>query len=132
MHAMLTESFAHTRTVAGTSSLRGRIATRALLAVLAFLALPGCGTLYIAQAARGQWEVLRDRRPIAALMSDERTSTELRARLAAVTDARDFATQQLGLPDNKSYRSYADLKRTFVVWNVVAAPEFSVAPLHWC
>jgi predicted aminopeptidase len=94
--------------------------------------LPACGTLYIAQAAHGEWQVLRDRRPIATVMSDERTPPLLRARLAAVQDARNFASQKLGLPDNKSYRSYADLKRTFVVWNVVAVPEFSIEPMRWC
>jgi predicted aminopeptidase len=36
------------------------------------------------------------------------------------------------LPDNRSYRSYADLGRPYVVWNVVAAPEFSIEPLRWC
>jgi predicted aminopeptidase len=36
------------------------------------------------------------------------------------------------LPDNGSYRSYADVKRSYVVWNVVAAPEFSVEPKRWC
>src|ERR1700733_12376843 len=46
--------------------------------------------------------------------------------------AREFRSQQLGLPDNKSYRSYADIGRQFVVWNVVATPEFSVTPKRWC
>jgi predicted aminopeptidase len=112
--------------------MRGLCAVRAVLASLALALLPACGTMYIAQAAHGQWEVLRDRRPIAAVMSDAATPPSVRSRLAAVRDARDFASQKLGLPDNKSYRAYADLKRTFVVWNVVAVPEFSVKPLHWC
>jgi predicted aminopeptidase len=38
----------------------------------------------------------------------------------------------LGLPGNKSYRTYADLERDYVVWNVFAAPEFSLAPKNWC
>jgi predicted aminopeptidase len=52
--------------------------------------------------------------------------------LKEVTAIRDFATRELGLPDNGSYRSYADLGRPYVVWNVVAAPEFSVEPKEWC
>ncbi len=36
------------------------------------------------------------------------------------------------MPNNKSYTSYADLKREFVVWSVVATPEFSVEPREWC
>src|SRR4029077_14957604 len=39
---------------------------------------------------------------------------------------REFASRDLGLPDNSSFRSYADVGRQFVVWNVVAAPELSV------
>jgi predicted aminopeptidase len=49
-----------------------------------------------------------------------------------VRAARDFAVTELHLPDNRSYRTYADIKRPFVVWNVVATPEFSVEPKHWC
>jgi predicted aminopeptidase len=112
--------------------MRGLCSARVVLAGLALALLPGCGTMYIAQAARGQWEVLHDRRPIDAVMSDARTPAALRSRLAAVREARDFASQQLGLPDNKSYRSFADLKRSYVVWNVVATPEFSVEPVRWC
>jgi predicted aminopeptidase len=129
---MLTESFEKTCTAGVAPPTRGLVAVRALLAVLTLALLPACGTMYIAQAARGQWEVLHDRRPIDAVMSDAATPPELRSRLAAVRDARNFASQHLGLPDNKSYRTFADLKRRFVVWNVVATPEFSVEPARWC
>ena len=55
----------------------------------------------------------------------------LQARLEMVREARDFASRELGLPDNGSYRSYSVLNRPYVVWNVVAAPEFSVEPKRW-
>src|SRR6202041_2403996 len=60
------------------------------------------------------------------------TSPALRTQLEAVAAIRDFASHELGLPDNGSYRSYADVGRRYVVWNVVAAPEFSVDPKEWC
>lgn len=129
---MLTESFAEARLASSAPRVRRVIALRALIASLALALLSACGTLYIAQAAHGQWQVLHDRRPIATVMSDARTPQALRDRLAAVRDARDFASQKLSLPDNRSYRSYTDLGRTFVVWNVVAVPEFSTEPLRWC
>jgi predicted aminopeptidase len=72
------------------------------------------------------------RRPIERVISDPGTSPELKARLSVVEDARQFAVTELGLPDNRSYRSYSDLKRAYVVWNVVAAPRFSVSPRRWC
>ena len=72
------------------------------------------------------------RQPIEQVIADPHTSAQLRGRLEVVRAARRFASAELDLPDNQSYRSYADIGRPFVVWNVVAAPEFSVVPHHWC
>jgi predicted aminopeptidase len=97
------------------------------------LCLSGCGGVaYLAQAAHGQFQVMRARRPLTEVIADPASDARLRARLALVQDARDFASRELGLPDNRSYRTYSDLKRPYVVWNVVAAPQFSVQPLRWC
>jgi len=49
-----------------------------------------------------------------------------------VTDAREFSVTDLLLPDNDSYRSFADVERDYVVWNVFAAPEFSLVAKTWC
>jgi predicted aminopeptidase len=103
-----------------------------LLSLLLCGGIAGCGISYLAQAAQGQWRVMRARRPIDQVLADPATTAELKARLELVLDAREFASRQLALPDNRSYRSYADLHRPYVVWNVVAAPEFSIEPLHWC
>ncbi len=72
------------------------------------------------------------REPISGVIERRSTPPALRTQLQAVAAIRDFASQQLGLPDNGSYRSYADLGRAYVVWNVVAALEFSVDPKEWC
>ncbi len=105
---------------------------RIALIFLTVVTLPACGTLYVAQAARGQWQVMRARTPINEVIASDQTAPGLRDRLTEVRAARDFASSELGLPDNGSYRSYADLNRPYVVWNVVAAPEFSVSPQRWC
>jgi len=102
----------------------------ALLA--ACLCLNGCGTTYVAQAARGQLQILNSREPITEVLEDPKTPPDLKQRLEMVREARAFASRELGLPDNKSYTSYADLKREYVVWSVVATPEFSVNPHEWC
>ena len=106
--------------------------TRLLAMALIGATLPGCAIGYFAQAAQGQWRLMRARRPIQQVIADPGSSEELKARLRVVQDARNFAVSDLGLPDNRSYRSYSDLKRPYVVWNVVAAPEFSVQPQRWC
>ena len=72
------------------------------------------------------------REPISLMIDKTTTPAALRAQLEAVAAIRDFASRELGLPDNGSYRSYADVGRRYVVWNVVAAPEFSVEPKKWC
>ena len=106
--------------------------SRLLAVALVGAALPGCAIGYLAQAGHGQWQLMRARRPIPQVIADPASGEELKARLRVVQDARDFAVSDLGLPDNGSYRSYSDLKRAYVVWNVVAAPEFSVEPQRWC
>ncbi|MRT33125.1 aminopeptidase, partial [Xylella fastidiosa subsp. multiplex] len=45
---------------------------------------------------------------------------------------RRFASDELGLPDNPSYTAYADLPRAAAVWNVVAAPPYSLTLKSWC
>jgi predicted aminopeptidase len=100
--------------------------------VLALLALPGCGTVYVMQAANGEWQVMRARKPIDKVLKDPNTPRALRDTLTEVNAAREFASRELALPDNRSYRTYADVRRPYVVWNVVAAPEFSVHPKQWC
>jgi predicted aminopeptidase len=93
------------------------------------LALSGC---YYVHLATGQMEMNRRREPIAELVARDDTDAALRQRLEYASRARDFAVTELGLPDNGSYRSYADLGRPFATWNLFAAPEFSVKPQHWC
>jgi predicted aminopeptidase len=95
--------------------------------------LGGCSTTsYLVQAASGEYHVMHASEPIERVIEDPHTSSELRARLILVREARAFASDSLGLPQNKSYTSYADIERPYVVWNVVATPEFSVTPHHWC
>jgi predicted aminopeptidase len=123
---MLTETVAH-------GAARGAARRRRAVLIPALCALlSGCGTPYLMQAASGEWHVMRARVPIDQVIADPHTPQELRTRLELVRAARQFASNDLGLPDNKSYRTYADIRRPYVVWNVVATPEFSVVPHHWC
>jgi predicted aminopeptidase len=90
------------------------------------------GGCYLVQSVHGQLSLMSKREPISRVIEQPSTPPALRAQLEAVTAIRDFATRELGLPDNGSYRSYADVGRRYVVWNVVAAPEFSVDAKEWC
>ncbi|MEX0976012.1 MAG: aminopeptidase [Woeseia sp.] len=93
------------------------------------LFLQGC---YYVQAINGHREVMKSRTPIDEVLASPETTDELKDKLRVVQQARQFATDQLRLPDNDSYGSYADLQREYVVWNVFAAPEFSLNAKQWC
>jgi predicted aminopeptidase len=110
-----------------------RKAKHVLLALAVASLLVSCSSLnYYAQAAHGQFTLLSDARPIEEWLADHNTEPKLRLRLETARQMRTFAVQELGLPDNKSYRNYASLARPFVLWNVVAAPELSLKPVQWC
>lgn len=110
-----------------------RYASKTIIATGLALILSSCAELdYYSQALSGQWQLLNLRRPLKELMADPATSSELRKRLELAAAMRDFASAELSLPENGSYRSYADLRRPFVVWNVFAAPQLSLEPREWC
>ena len=108
-----------------------RIFTAILLA--AALLAAGCSNLsYYLQSVDGQMKLMQARQPIAQVLADPATPSALKSRLERVLTIRAFASSELNLPDNDSYRSYADLQRPFVVWNVFATEEFSIKPRQWC
>ncbi|MDH1560581.1 aminopeptidase [Pseudomonas sp. MDMC216] len=105
---------------------------RCAVPLLALL-LGGCSTLdYYAHLGQGQWQLLQARQPVERLLDDSATAPDLARRLTLSQQARDFASASLQLPENRSYRLYADLERPFVVWNVFATPEFSLDPELHC
>ena len=103
------------------------------LAAVGVLALGACAeTQYYWQSVSGHLQLMRSARPVEQWLEDASTPAQLKERLALTQRMRGFAVTELGLPDNPSYRRYADLQRRAVVWNVVAAPEFSLTLKTWC
>ena len=95
--------------------------------------MSGCANVgYYLQSVNGQLDLWRRQQPIEQLVNDPATPEALRRKLASVLEIRAFASRELGLPDNRSYRLYADLGRRFVVWAVFATQEFSIQPAQWC
>ena len=105
---------------------------RGAVLVLGFLAT-GCAQLgYLSQSVGGHLSLVAAARPVPDWLADPATPAPLRERLALSQRMRDFAVKELGLPDNASYRRYADLGRRAAVWNVVATPELSLQLKNWC
>ena len=106
---------------------------RCLLAIALIPLINGCSSAsYYSQLAGGQWQLLQAREPVSTVIADPQRPVVLREQLVKAQAARNFASQHLYLPDNQSYRLYADLKRPYVVWNVFATPEFSLTPVTHC
>ena len=93
----------------------------------------GCQTVhYYSQAIEGQCRILFKRQPISVIMANSDSPQGLRERLEFILKIREFAENELQLPVNNHYLSYVDVRRPFVLWNVFAAPEFSLTPKTWC
>jgi predicted aminopeptidase len=99
----------------------------ALAAVLTGCQSPG----YYAQAVRGHCQIWTRQERIEFLLAQPDTPPALAARLRLVRELTAFAARELDLPARGQYETYADTGRRFVVWNVHAAPEFSVEPKAW-
>ena len=98
---------------------------------LAAVVLAGCeGVGYYGQAVQGHLSLMASRQPIDVLLTDPAASS--RDQLALVLEIRDFATDALALPDNRSYRSVVPTTDDAVVWSVVATPRYSLEPRTWC
>jgi predicted aminopeptidase len=96
-------------------------------------ALIACSDLdYYLHTAGGHLQVMAERKPIPDLLTDQATPADLRKKLKEIAWIRHFASDRLNLPDNGSYQSYVELDRPYVLWNVVATPEFSLDALEWC
>ena len=105
----------------------------ALAASLAAVCLSGCADLgYYWQSVSGHLTLLNAARPVNDWLGDTQTPAPLKNRLLLAQRIRSFAVTDLQLPDNPSYHRYADLHRSAVVWNVVAAPEYSLTLKTWC
>jgi predicted aminopeptidase len=113
-------------------SRRRRLWLLAPALLLTVVAMSGCQSLsFYGQAVKGQYEIVTHEQKITKLLADPHTPAPLKARLELVERLRAFAAKDLQLPVDGHYEKYADLHRPFVVWNVEAAPEFSLEAKTW-
>jgi predicted aminopeptidase len=109
------------------------IAAVAGLAVAATVCLSGCANFgYYWQSVSGHLAIMGAARPVREVLAADGTTARVRDKLALSQRIRDYASKELKLPDNPSYRKYADLHRSAAVWNVTAAPVYSLELKTWC
>ena len=119
----------------GRGSRAGRVARRTMLGLalaLVVMVVSGCQTFtFYRQAIKGQYQIVSHEQKIEKLLGDPQTPPRLKDKLKLVQDMRAFARWDLKLPVDGHYEKYADVHRPFVVWNVEAAPEFSLKAKSW-
>ncbi|MBX3583392.1 MAG: aminopeptidase [Rhizobiaceae bacterium] len=106
---------------------------RLILAAVLVSGIAGCtGVAYYAQSLEGHVKIMTARQSVARLLDDPSAPEALRAQMRDAQAIRQFAVDELALPDNRSYRSYVDVGHEAVTWAVFAAPEFSLSLRTWC
>ncbi len=105
-----------------------------LLGLMAALfLLGGCTqTAYLSQSVSGHLRLMAAAQPVEQLLAEPNLAGDLRERLLLSQRLRAYSVDSLKLPDNNSYRRYADLGRSAAVWNVVATPELGLTLKTWC
>lgn len=112
--------------------VRKNLAIKLSITLIAMLQC-SCGNIsYYSQSISGHLSILNNQESISKILAQPDIDDTLRQKLTMVIQIRDFASQELDLPDNGSYRKYSELDREHVVWNIVATPEFSLRPIEWC
>jgi predicted aminopeptidase len=97
------------------------------------LSVAGCTSVsYYAESLGGHVKLMSAKKDVARLIADPSTPAKLRAQMISAKAIRQFAIDELALPDNNSYRTYVDVGPEAVSWAVFAAPEFSLTPKAWC
>ena len=105
---------------------------KASVLLTVILLLSGCQTGYYLHLAGGHSRLMNEREPVDRVLAAGELEIELAERLALTGEMLDFAEAELALPVGRAYRRYVALDREWVVWNLVAAPEFSLEPFSWC
>jgi len=106
---------------------------KASVLLLCVVAISGCSTLgYLTHTTNGHLALVSSKESITDILAEEKYSVQQREQLAQVLRIRQFATDHIGLPDNKSYTEYVNLHRDYVTWTIFAADELSLKPTTWC
>lgn len=104
-----------------------------LICLVTVSQLTACaGPSYYSQAISGHFAIMRQREKVGEVLNRPDTDPELRQELELARQIRQFASDELGLPENDSYTSFVATGRSAISWNVVAAPTYSLEARQWC
>ena len=104
---------------------------RPTLLLAAVLLLNGCGVGHLLHLAKGQADLLRQRRPVQEALQDARLSDAQRDKIRLILKVRAFGIEHLGLYDSATYTTFVHLDQPFVSYNLTASPVDAIEPYVW-
>lgn len=107
-----------------------RLVRPSLLLSLVLL-LNGCGIVHLWHLARGQADLLFQRRPVQEVLQDKRLGAVQLDKLRLILKVRAFGIEHLGLHDGGTYTTFVQLDRPFVSYNLTASPVDAIEPFVW-
>jgi len=111
---------------------RARAILRIFFCTILLTGIYGCSTVsFLSQAVTGHCRVMSSRVSIEKILMENGLDSLSRKKLRMILELREFASAELGLPRNKSYMLFSEIKEEYLGWNVYAAPKFSVEPITW-
>jgi predicted aminopeptidase len=109
-----------------------RTILRIFFYIIMLTSIYGCSTAsFLSQAVTGHCRVMGSRVSIEKIIRENRLDSLSRDKLRMILELREFASEELGLPRNRSYTRFSEIKEEYLGWNVYAAPKFSVEPITW-
>jgi predicted aminopeptidase len=103
-----------------------------VLTLTVCMLMAGCQAGYYGHLARGHMALMSAREPVDKVLARQALTDHQRSQLLLSQSLLEFADRELALPASKVYRHYVPLQQEWVVWNLFAAPEFSLTPYQWC
>ncbi|MFA5818456.1 MAG: aminopeptidase [Bacteroidales bacterium] len=103
-----------------------------LVAPLLFILIGPANGSYFLQAVSGHFRIMCSREPIEKILETNQPDIETQNKFKLVLKVREYATKELGLPENKSYTLFSEINGKYLGWNVYCAPKFSVESKKWC
>ena len=111
---------------------RGRAILRIFFYIIMLNSIYGCSTAsFLSQAVAGHYRVMGSRVSIEKIIREKGLDSLSRDKLRMILELREFASAELGLPRNKSYTLFSEIREEYLGWNVYATPKFSVEPVTW-
>jgi len=109
-----------------------RVILKIVFCAILLTGIYGCSTVsFLSQAVMGHCRVMSSRVSIEKILRENGLDSLSRDKLKMILELREFASAELGLPRNKSYTLFSEIKEEYLGWNVYAAPKFSVEPITW-